>query len=85
MTDETTEKTETGIHAKPVSLNAQIIAAIWIALWSGAGFVSKMVHGLDIPIWEIVTSGLSIAACFSAVYFNLVMDKIKDWKLGAQA
>lgn len=85
MADETTGKTETGIHAKPVSLNAQIIAAFWIAAWSAAGFVSKLVHGIEIPIWEIVTSGLSIAACFSAVYFNLVMDKIKDWKLGASS
>ena len=85
MADETTGKTETGIHAKPVSLNAQIIAAFWIAAWSAAGFASKLVHGAEIPIWEIVVSGLSIAACFSPVYFNLVMDKIKDWKLGAQA
>ena len=85
MADETTGKTETGIHAKPVSLNAQIIAAFWIAAWSAAGFVSKLVHGIEIPIWEIVVSGLAIAACFSPVYFNLIMDKIKDWKLGASS
>ena len=84
MADET-EKTETGIHAKPVSLNAQIIAAFWIAAWSAVGFVSKLVHGAEIPIWEIVVSGLAIAACFSPVYFNLILDKIKDWKLGASS
>ena len=85
MADETTGKTETGIHAKPVSLNAQIIAAVWIALWSGMNFVIRLAHGTDVPIREIVVSGLAIAACFSPVYFNLIMDKIKDWKLGASA
>ena len=85
MADETTGKTETGIHAKPVSLNAQIIAAVWIALWSGMSSVIRLAHGTDVPIREIVVSGLAIAACFSPVYFNLIMDKIKDWKLGASS
>ncbi len=58
------------MRAKSLSLLAQVIGAVWIAGWSAY----KFSH--EIPtVREIVISGLFIAAVFSPVYFNLVMDK----------
>ena len=34
-----------------------------------------------VPVWKSVTA---IAACFVPVYFNLIMDKIKEIKLGGE-
>lgn len=79
-TEETKEKS--GIKAKSVSLWGQIIAALWIAGWHSAQFVSNIKNGIQIDCISIITSGLSIAACFTPVYFNLIMDKIKDIKFG---
>lgn len=80
MAEEKTEE-EKKLHAKPVSLIGQIVAAVWIAGWS-AFFIIKNVG--SVRIIDIILSGLAIAACFTPVYFNLVMDKIKDIKLGGE-
>jgi hypothetical protein len=58
------------MRAKGLSLSAQLIGAVWIAAWSAYRFLK------GVPtVREIVVSGLCIAAVFSPVYFNLVMDK----------
>ena len=58
------------IKAKGVSFGYQNIAAIWIIIWSVRKFLSETP-----TIREIIVSGLAIAACFTPVYFNLIMDK----------
>ena len=72
-----------GIKAKGASLWGQIAAAVWIGGWNTAQFVSNLIKGIEINPIHIILSGLSIAACFTPVYFNLIMDKIKEIKLGA--
>lgn len=71
------------IKAKSASLWGQIIAAIWIAGWTTAQNIKDIIAGNHINIKEIIFSGLAIAACFTPVYFNLIMDKIKEIKLGS--
>ena len=78
------EKTEKGVHAKSASLWGQIIAAVWIAGWSTAQNIKDIIASNHIDIKEIIFSGLAIAACFTPVYFNLIMDKIKEIKLGGE-
>lgn len=70
-----------GFGAKTASLWGQIIAAVWIAGWSAFKFIKGI---NDIAITDFILSGLSIAACFTPVYFNLIMDKIKEIKLGGE-
>lgn len=78
--DEPTEKKE--IKAKSASLWGQIVAAVWIAGWNSAQFTRDIIAGQHISGNDIIFSGLAIAACFTPVYFNLIMDKIKEIKAG---
>lgn len=73
------EETEKKVHAKSASLWGQIIAAIWVAGWSAFKFI-KNASAIDTN--DVIFSGLAIAACFSPVYFNLLLDKIKEIKWG---
>jgi DMSO/TMAO reductase YedYZ heme-binding membrane subunit len=80
---EKTEKKE-GPAAKDVSLKSMIISAVWIgalsllkAFW---GLISKATFGLSMN--EIVLSGVIMAAVFSPVYLAIVLDKIRDIKVG---
>jgi hypothetical protein len=61
--------------AKNSSLFAQVAAALWIAGWHAWKFLQMA--PADIASSDIVISGLTIAACFTPVYFNMVLDKIK--------
>jgi hypothetical protein len=70
------------VTGKNSSLWAQIIAAVWIAGWSATKFISK--PGL-IDMADVMFSGLGIAACFMPIYFSIIMDKIKDIKIGAKS
>lgn len=79
----TNENEKKGIKAKGVSLWGQIAAAVWIGGWSAAQFARDIFKGQHVNVIEIIFSGLAIAACFTPVYFNLIMDKIKEIKLGA--
>ena len=79
--NETEEKK--GIKAKSASLWGQIVAAVWIGGWNAAQFVKDITSGVHINGAEIVTSGLAIAACFTPIYFNMIMDKIKEIKVGS--
>jgi len=68
------------IKGKDVSLVGQIIAAAWVAAWCAAKFISG---GLgNIQITDIILSGCGEAACFTPVYFSIIMDKIKDIRFG---
>ncbi len=67
------------VTGKNSSLWAQIIAAVWIAGWSATKFISKP---QSIDMADVMFSGLGIAACFMPIYFSIIMDKIKDIKIG---
>lgn len=81
--DEKPQEEKKGIKAKGASLWGQITAAVWIGGWNAAQFIREIIGGHHISGNEIIFSGLAIAACFTPVYFNLIMDKIKEIKLGA--
>ncbi len=79
--NETNANEKKGLKAKGVSLWAQIVAALWIGGWFSAQFIADLRAGRQLDGYYVVISGLAIAACFTPVYFNLIMDKIKDIKL----
>ena len=59
--------------AKKSSLLGQIIAALWIAGWSAyLFFTTPQIRSVT----DIVFSGLAIAACFTPVYFSILLDKV---------
>ncbi|WP_178843329.1 hypothetical protein [uncultured Treponema sp.] len=64
-------------NAKTTSLIAQIIAALWVAVWSAKNFITEGGQTND-----IIFSGFAIAACFSPVYFNMILDKVKTIRFG---
>lgn len=70
--------------AKDYSLLAQGIAAVWIGGWSALKFAKIIASGnfASLEMTEIIFSAFSIAACFTPVYFSIVMDKIKSIRFG---
>lgn len=74
-------KKKTG-KAKITSLVAQALAAFWIGFWNALQFAKMIKSGMHIEVTDIILSGLSIAACFSPVYFSMIMDKIKSIRFG---
>lgn len=74
-------KKKTG-KAKITSLVAQALAAFWIGFWNALQFAKMIKSGMHIEVTDIILSGLSIAACFSPVYFSMIMDKIKNIRFG---
>ena len=74
----TVDKKKKG-KAKISSLIAQIIAAVWVAVWSAMKFIKA---SGDINISDVIFSGFAIAACFSPVYFSLILAKIKNIRFG---
>lgn len=80
------EKAGNGFNAKGASLASMVVSAVWIgslsvlkALW---GLFAEKEFGLTMN--EIVLSGLMLAAVFSPVYLSIVLDKIRDIKIGGQ-
>lgn len=63
--------------AKTSSLIAQIIAALWVAVWCTKKFLTSA-GGTN----DIILSGFAIAACFCPVYFNMLLDKVKSIRFG---
>ena len=83
-TQDVLKEAEKGVHAKSASLWGQIAAAVWIGGWSAAQFIKDLISGQPLNIVTVIISGLAIAACFVPVYFNMLMDKIREITLGAQ-
>lgn len=81
--NETNENETKGIKAKGASLWGQVIASVWVAGWNTAQFIRDIINGQHISANDIIFSGFAIAACFTPVYFNLIMDKLKEIKAGA--
>ena len=84
MSEEKEVKKEDKGGAKEVTLRSMMVSAIWIGLLSLTkafwAFVSEKAFGLTMN--EIVLSGIVMAAIFSPVYLSIVLDKIKDIKVG---
>ena len=76
------ENEKKGVKAKGASLWGQIAAAVWVGGWSAAHFIKDLSAGRPLDVKTVIISGLAIAACFTPVYFNLLMDKIRDIKIG---
>lgn len=76
-------KVKKNVKAKEISKWSMVISAVWISGWCSVkavwGLFSKTEFGLT--VWEIIISGLAIAASFSAVYFSIFFDKIKNIKI----
>lgn len=70
--------------AKEISKWSMVVACLWIGLLTLAkalwGFVSKRAFGLEVS--EIILSGLALAAVFSPVYFSIILDKVRDMRIG---
>lgn len=75
--EETVPQTAKLKKAKTTSLIAQIVAALWVAVWCGKKFITANGETSD-----IILSGFAIAACFCPVYFNMILDKVKSIKFG---
>ena len=71
-------------HARDVSLASMIVAAVWIGALSLLkcfwALLSTEAFGLEMH--EILWSGLVIAAVFSPVYLSIVLDKVRDIRVG---
>lgn len=78
-TAEKTEKTEV-LKPKKVTFIGQIFTAIWIIGWCAYKFLSSKI----IEVTDVIYSALGITACFSPVYFSIMLDKIKDIKFGGE-
>ena len=73
-----------GRGAKDVSLVSMVVAGVWIgalsllkAFW---GLVTAKDFGLSME--EILLSGVVLAAIFTPVYLSIILDKIRDIKIG---
>lgn len=67
------------VKAKDVSLIGQIVGALWVAGFSAYKFIKG-----EFEITEVILSGIAIASCFSPVYFSILMDKVKEIKMGGK-
>ena len=75
------------VKAREISKWSMVVAAVWIAgltlfraFWGL--FSTETAFGLD--VWDIIISGLALAAVFTPIYFSIFMDKLKDIKLGSR-
>lgn len=75
--EESVQTAKKTYKAKTTSLIAQIVAALWVAVWCAKKFITSGGETND-----IILSGFAIAACFSPVYFNMILDKVKSIKFG---
>lgn len=73
------KKEEKGLKPKSTSFIGQIVAALWI-IGFGAFFIIKNIS--TIKPTDIIVFGFAVAACFTPIYFSIVMDKIKEIKWG---
>jgi hypothetical protein len=79
---DTVEKKEKG--AKGVSLSSMVVAGVWIATLSLLKafwhLLAEKEFGLSME--EILLSGVVLAAVFTPVYLSIILDKIRDIRLG---
>jgi len=78
MSDVKDNATKTKVSAKESSKMAQIFSAVWIAGWSAYAFIS----GKSIDMGDILMSGVGITAMFVPIYSSIILDKIREIKVG---
>lgn len=69
------EASSKSLKAKDASLWGQILAALFITGF-GSFYIIKNIMTLN-PL-TIIWFGLAIGACFSPVYFNLIIEKLTN-------
>ena len=85
------EEKKAAAGAKEISLVAMVIAGAWVmllslvkAFWGVLGIfwepLTKINFGLTVS--DIVFSGIILAAIFTPVYFSIILDKVKEIKMG---
>jgi len=76
---------------KQISLFAMILSGIWIAVLSlvkafwgvfAILFESLKEVSFGLTIGDIVFSGVILAAVFTPIYFSIILDKVKEIKMG---
>jgi len=91
MSDATEKKEEKNTSPKQISFFAMIISSVWIALlslikafWGVLGIIIESLKDVSfgLTIGDIVFSGVILAAVFTPIYFSIILDKIKEIKLG---
>jgi len=84
MSEEVKVTEEKKPGAKDVTLRAMIVASIWIGLLTIAKALWKVLFKADfgLTMQEILLSGVVMAAIFSPVYLSVILDKVKDIKIG---
>jgi hypothetical protein len=74
--------------AKEISKWSMVVAALWIGILSIVKavwplFAQGAQFGLE--MYEIILSGLALAAVFTPVYFSIFLEKVKDIRAGGGA
>ena len=67
------------MKAKDSSLWGQVFSAVWVVGWSAYMFVT-IPESLTMP--NIIATAVAIPAVFSPVFVSIILDKIKEIKLG---
>ena len=91
MSDSEEKKDDKKTSPKQISFFAMILSGIWIAVlslikafWGVFGtFIDKLRDvSFGLTIGDIVFSGVILAAVFTPIYFSIILDKLKEIKLG---
>ncbi|MCL2174494.1 MAG: hypothetical protein FWB73_00465 [Treponema sp.] len=92
MSDNVNEKIEEKkASPKQISFFAMILSGAWIAVLSLVkafwGVIGVLITSLKevnfgLTVGDIVFSGVMLAAVFSPIYFSIILDKVKEIKLG---
>lgn len=80
------KKEKKKIKAKDVSKWSMIVASLWIsvlslvkAFWT---LFAPEYSTFGLEMTEILASGIVLAAVFTPVYISIILDKVKDIKIG---
>lgn len=77
-TKETEETMKNKTGAKFLSKCSMVFAGLWIAILT----ILKGLGKIELAESEIIGSGVAIVAVWTPTYFSILMDKVKDMKIG---
>jgi hypothetical protein len=78
-------KIKSSSSAKEISKWSMVISGCWIGILSlikAFWFVFSSTGEFGLTMDEIILSGITLAAIFTPVYLSIILDKIKDMKIG---
>lgn len=67
------------MRAKVSSLFGQIFSALWVVGWASYMFITLPE---TLTMVNIISTGVAIPAVFSPIFVSIILDKIKEIKLG---